>query len=890
MRDWNQLGKDGEGAATRLYETIFEHAPIGIEIYDQQGLLVEVNKKCLEIFGVTDVSFIKAFELFDAPNISEEKREVLKQGGSLHYEAPYDFDLVRQLNLYPTSKTGKAFLSVIVEPVKNLLSQQTSGYAVLVQDITERKKTELALEEERRLFSLLLEHSPIWVFFKDENLRSLRLSRNFEQMLGMPLEQALGKSMEELFPSDLARAMMRDDRRIIASGRMDRVEEELHGRSFETIKFPIVKQGSPSLLAGFTIDITERKRAEQALRESEQRLRLALDAAAAGVWQWNLKTNENIWSEELWSLYGLVPHSCAPSYETWLQTIHPEDREKASQTVGEAARQSTELNAEWRRPDGRWLMSRGRPLKNAAGEIDRYIGIVIDITARKQAESEIHLAKSRMNYALQAAQIGVWELDLVDMTTWRSAKHDEIFGYANLLPHWSSEIFLEHVLPEDRAVVKEALQRTIDTQVDQRFECRIRRTDGEVRWIWARGNPQFDEHGKPTKMFGIIQDITEQKRAEEALQRAQKLDSLGILAGGIAHDFNNLLGGIFGYIDLACGDSTEEPVISSLSKALSCMDRARGLTQQLLTFAKGGAPVKKPAQLFPFIQEAAQFALSGSDVTCRIDVTPDLWVCNVDKNQIGQVIDNLMINAQQAMPMGGIIDLAACNVPQGAKRPPALDAGNYVKISVKDRGIGMPPELLPRIFDPFFTTKAKGHGLGLSTCYSIIHRHGGCIDVESEPGKGSTFYIFLPASGESVLPAAEQAEAKHRGTGTILIMDDEESMRNAMRDILEMFGYRVVCKQDGRDAIGFFVEETKAKRKIAAMILDLTVPGGMGGKEAIGEIRKLCSEIPVFVVSGYAEDPVMANPSAYGFTASLCKPFRTAELARMLSRYLNASE
>jgi PAS domain S-box-containing protein len=383
----------------------------------------------------------------------------------------------------------------------------------------------------------------------------------------------------------------------------------------------------------------------------------------------------------------------------------------------------------------------------------------------------------------------------------------------------------------------------------------------------------------------IVRNVTERKRMDEALQKAQRLESLGVLAGGIAHDFNNLLTGIFGYVDLARFASKDARISGFLDSTLSSMNRARALTLQLLTFAKGGAPVQKLTPLFPFIQETAQFALSGSNVSCTFLPADDLNSCNIDKNQIGQVIDNIVINAQQAMPGGGTIEISAINLSLGNREHPRLSKGDYVKVSIKDYGIGIPKEIMPRIFDPFFTTKTKGHGLGLATCYSIIKRHGGCIDVESEPGKGSTFHLYLPASSETITVETVSA-TPHKGCGAVLVVDDEEVLRDLFQKMLESQGYTVVCKNNGRQAIDFFISETRDERKFAAMIFDLTIPGGMGGMEAVAEIRKLDKKIPIFVSSGYADNSVMKNPALHGFTASISKPFTMAELSEMLNRHM----
>lgn len=391
---------------------------------------------------------------------------------------------------------------------------------------------------------------------------------------------------------------------------------------------------------------------------------------------------------------------------------------------------------------------------------------------------------------------------------------------------------------------------------------------------------------QPTKgqILVLVRDITGRKRMDEVLQNAQKLESLGILAGGIAHDFNNLLAGIFGYIDLARSISKEAKAIEYLDATLSAMNRARALTLQLLTFARGGSPVQKIMRLLPFIQETAQFALSGSNVLCRFDLPDNLWPCNIDKNQIGQVIDNIVINAEQAMPGGGTIELSAKNISYEEKGHPLLAKGDYVKVSIKDSGIGIPKEILPRIFDPFYTTKTKGHGLGLATCYSIINRHGGAIEVESEPGKGSVFHVYLPASaGPVVIQTAPSG--KHKGSGAIIIIDDEEVVRDILKEMIESFGYTAVCKNEGKEAIEFYIKES-ANRTFKALFCDLTIPGGMGGIEVVAEIRKLNKEIPVFVVSGYAENSVMKDPCKHGFTASISKPFTMGELTEMLNKYV----
>jgi len=406
-------------------------------------------------------------------------------------------------------------------------------------------------------------------------------------------------------------------------------------------------------------------------------------------------------------------------------------------------------------------------------------------------------------------------------------------------------------------------------------------------------SPIFSSDGKLTNAVIQYMDVTAQKTAEyehqkleNQIQQNQKLESLGVLAGGIAHDFNNLMGGIFGYIDMANEESHEPGVTKYLSKALSTIDRARALTQQLLTFSKGGAPIRKTNSLSPFIEETAQFALSGSSIFVSFDISRDLWHCDFDKNQIAQVIDNIVINAKEAMSGGGTLIVTARNISLSGKEYQTLPGGDYVEVSFHDSGIGIPKEVVSRIFDPFYTTKTTGHGLGLATCHSIISKHGGHIEVESESGKGTVFHIFLPAVRDAKISETVESYALHEGQGTFLVMDDEEVMRDTIGNMLESFGYTVTLTKNGTEAIDIFKQETPTGRKISGMIFDLTIPGGMGGKETVLEIRKNDSLVPVFVASGYAKDPVVANPAEYGFTASICKPFTKHDLSELLNAYL----
>jgi len=641
-------------------------------------------------------------------------------------------------------------------------------------------------------------------------------------------------------------------------------------------------------------DITEQKKAEDALRTNEARYAFIANHTSDVIWTLNLATGKYTYvSPSVQRLRGYTPEEVMN--QTMAETLTPESLQKTTALIqerlasikpGDTSSNTSIILADQPCKDGSVVSTEaaGTLVFDEKGTPVEIIGVTRDITERKKAEELLQAAMANLETLFMVSPLAITVMDTDgNIQLWNKAA-EQIFG-------WTAQ----EVIGKPNPIVPAEMQNEYTSwsfqilggkTLTNQESVRVRK-DGALLNVSISSASILDGKGTPVGRMAIFIDITERKKMEASMLNVQKLESLGVLAGGIAHDFNNLLGGIYGYIDLAGESAKDEKLSLYLSKAMNTIERARGLTQQLLTFAKGGEPVKKIGKLFPFVQETAKFALSGSSVSCVFEVPRDLWNCDYDRNQIGQVIDNIVINAKQAMPDGGTIAVAAANVGIAHNEHPPLADGDYVKISIKDSGIGMPREILPRIFDPFYTTKITGHGLGLASCYSIIKRHGGCIDVESQPGKGSTFHVYLPAIVDSVSSSSEVSSSMHRGTGTFLVMDDEDVIRDTIREMLRHFGYAVVCKQNGKEALDFALAEIDAKREIAGMIFDLTIPGGMGGKEIIGEIKRMCPGTPVYVTSGYAEDPIMANPIEYGFTASIRKPFRKAELSEMLNIYLN---
>ena len=402
--------------------------------------------------------------------------------------------------------------------------------------------------------------------------------------------------------------------------------------------------------------------------------------------------------------------------------------------------------------------------------------------------------------------------------------------------------------------------------------------------------PIVDAAGGRVAWISVVRDITEKKGMEKERLKMQKLESLGVLAGGIAHDFNNLLTGILGNISLIKHlVNPEDKIYKIVLESEKASLYAGELTKQLLTFAKGGEPVKETVFVEKLIKESCDFALRGTNIKSDYIIAEDLLPVDVDRGQVSQVINNLMINATQVMSAGGTIKVSATNITVDANRELPLNAGKYLLISVEDRGGGIPEELLPKIFDPYFTTKEKGSGLGLASAYSIIKKHGGHFEVESEAGLGATFHIYLPASNkELTLPNTEEPMIK--GSGRVLIMDDEKMIRELADEYLKHLGYDCVVANDGREAIEVYKKAQESGAPINAVIMDLTIKGGMGGEEAIKLFLEVDSDARVIVSSGYSVDPIMADYKKYGFSGVIAKPYTIAKLSEVIDNVLKGEK
>jgi len=687
-----------------------------------------------------------------------------------------------------------------------------------------------------------------------------------------------------------------------------------------------------ALLAGLVLTNRRLKGAQTRLKTSEERLSAALAATNDGVWEWDLTDNRAYFSPSYYRMLGYEPGAFPASYASWEALLHPDDRDRVRSEISAAiSTKNTDFQVEFRmltrEGTWKWVLGRGRvaawdgdtPLRmvgthvdftghkrveierevsrktleeqvaKRTADLDRAVKSLSDeVRDRKAAESRLADGKERLAVTLRSIGDGVIATDTDGRIEMMNRAAEEITGWAieeARGKHLASVLRIVDELsrkPRDDLVAQVMRENAI---IELPRETVLIQKDGGERVVADSAAPIRDAESRIIGVVIVFRDVTAARQADEERTRAQKLESIGLLAGGIAHDFNNFLMGILGNIQFAAEGMEESDIrLKYLKDAEAALFRARDLTAQLLTFARGGAPVRRARHLGEMIRETATFTLRGSRSRPSFDIPEDLLPVNVDLGQIAQVIGNLVLNAAQAMEGGGIVTLSARNVDLGEETP-ALKPGKYVRIEVGDTGNGIPPAVLPKIFDPYFTTKAGGRGLGLPSCLSIIQKHDGWIDVHSEVGAGTTFSVYLPAAEEKPVPD-EHGEAGPEETacpGRVLIMDDEEAIRAVMKAMLTRKGFSVDTAEDGAATLERYRNAMEGGEPYDAVVLDMTIPGGMGGKETMERLREIDPAVRAIVSSGYSQDPVMASYADYGFLAALPKPYRIQDLVDALN-------
>ena len=632
-------------------------------------------------------------------------------------------------------------------------------------------------------------------------------------------------------------------------------------------------------------EIAERTRAEEALRRSEERFSTAFRSSPTALFMSRVSDGMILDVNGRWEeIFGYPRESVVGrTYPVAGISRRPSDLERVNVLLEEQGRftdvemrlgtatgeRDVRVSAESIRIDGAACV----------------LGFVEDITDRQRAAEDLAAEKERLAVTLRSIADGVIATDTDGYVTLINPVAEALTGWTveEAVGQHVGEVF--HVFSRRTGLPAPVpVTHVLETgeQVGPHHHARLVSKDGTERIVEDSAAPIRDRDGRVVGVVLVLRDVTRQERIETELRRTSKLDSLGVLAGGIAHDFNNLLTAILANLSIATVEAgADSPLSVRLAKAERAALRARDLTQQLLTFAKGGDPIRRPTTLRELVVESAMFALAGTTVSTDIHFGDGLWSAEVDAGQIAQVIQNLAINAQQAMPAGGRFSLRASNRVLVGDEGLPLAPGRYVRIEIADQGGGIPAAALPQIFDPFFTTKPHGSGLGLATAYAIIQKHSGHIRVERTDAEGTTFCVYLPAS-EHQVTAVEPEALLWRGRGRVLAMDDEPIMRETLLETLRAIGFEAVAVRDGGEALVEYAAATERGEPFDAVILDLTVPGGLGGRETIGRLLEMDPEVRGIVSSGYSDDPVMSRFRDHGFCGVVAKPYTLAELRATL--------
>ena len=878
----------------RYLASILEHVPDAVCSIDTEGRIVSWNEGAERMLGY------RADEIIGRPMdsiIPEEKvREEMEHCiGALNKEGVFTghetVRVAKDGRRVPAETSGLALRE----------DQKITGYASIMRDLTERKRFEEDLKKRERQLSESQKVAGIgswsWNIVDNTLEWSDETYRRFD------------KDPETFTPTTeyFVDRIDPDDRAAVEKALQDSLKNDTpyhiqpriindSGREWVLEGYGIVRRdinGNPLRFAGTAQDITERKQAEEALKESEAQFMELFKNAADAIFIADIDSGVIVEANQAASRLMLLPHDEIVGLHHC--RLHPPQADKYSKETFEEHKNEAGQRMPTHPVEVKVLRSDGIevPIEVLAAMVTIkgkkcLMGTFRDITERKKAEDKIRRSEAFIRNILDTVDEGFIVIDR-DFRILTANK-----AYCSQVGEPCNSVIGRHCYEISHKTLRPCHEEGEECAVLHVFETGEPHTafhkhpdaKGSILYIETKAFPIKDSTGAVTSVIETVNNITEKHLLEEEQLKTQKLEAIGTLAGGIAHDFNNLLQGVFGYISMAkLTLDQKESSLAMLEQAEKALHMSVNLTTQLLTFSKGGKPFKKKIQLQSVIENSVRFALSGSNVDFRIKFDEDLWLVDVDEGQIGQVVQNIVLNADQAMPLGGTIMIAARNVCPPHKGLPALLAeGQYVEISVKDSGSGIPEQYLPRLFDPYFTTKEKGSGLGLATSYAIIKNHGGLIDVKSQLGKGSTFFVYLPAlesEGERVVTTPATADAARKGR--VLVMDDEELIRNIVGIMLRALGHEAELAENGEEAIAKYSEALSSGRRFDIVILDLTVRGGIGGEEAMRELLALDPDVKAVVSSGYADSTTIAQYESRGFSACLTKPYEVDALGDILN-------
>jgi len=870
------------------FRSIFEISTVGKSLTGADGRILRANSALAEMLGytveeLTRLNFAGITHPGDIEKTSENIRRLfMNELQTLSFEKRF------------IHKNG----NTVYVNISSVLQRDGQGQPLFiissVIDITQQRKSETALQEAHDRLKSFVDSNIVGILVATSSGKVVEANDYYLRLIGYTRAE-FNRGMvnwRAITPPEWLPAVDRAMGELREKG-ISRPYEKEYLRKDGTRVFVLISDailpGPEEQIAAFVLDIGERKRIENILKLSEEKYRKAFSTSPDSI---NINRLEDGMYVSINSGFtrttGYTEEDCLGKTSLELSIwADPKDRERL--TTGLKKYGFVEnLEAQFRTKNGNIIYGLMSASIIELDGVPHLLNITRDITDRRLAEKEITESEAKLRLTVDEAPIGVVMVGLDNRFLSCNKACCAFIGYSE--EELKQKTFLDITFPQDREI---GLAEIKDILAGKKKGVPLRkryvRKDGSIVWGELNIGLVRDKEGRPVHFLSMLQDITERKRMEEELNRKQKLDSLGILAGGIAHDFNNILTGIIGNISLArCSTGSGEENLAILEDTEKAALRAKNLTLQLLTFAKGGAPVKKITALPAIIKEAVAFATHGSNAVCRYHISPDVFPVDADPGQLGQVVSNIVINAVQAMPDGGEISITAENIPLPEHSLVPLETGSYVRVVIKDKGVGIKPEILGKIFDPYFTTKDTGSGLGLATCYSIIKNHGGHISVESEPGRGASFTIHLKAAeGKAVASVQSGVKELKKGAGRILILDDEELICVLGTRILTKLGYKVEAFAESDAAVARYRHTWGTKEAFDAVILDLTIPGYDNGVEVLAKLKKINPGIKAVVSSGYSADPVIAMYREHGFSAVLQKPYSASEAGDVLSDLLS---
>jgi PAS domain S-box-containing protein len=952
--------------AMERFQIIFEKSPIAMELYDNDGKALLINQTCIDIFGITDPEAALNFNFFDDPHMPPDIAQKIKNHQTARFVMHHDFDKIKKLGIYNTSKSGSAELDVMIVPLSGDY-ESTAGFLVNIQDITERKLAENALRESEQQFDLFMQHLPAAVFIKDEQGRMVYANERFAQAAGCKVEDLVGKSTGHMMPPHLERQFKKENQRVF-NGETIVTETGYPEKGgithFINYKFPIHKKGKTRLMGSVSLDITKRKLAEAGLRKSSIIIESTSDAVIATDTQGNI----TFWNRGAETIYGYRKDEAMGRPIRMLyreEDLHILQSMTARLLEGKNIPGIEVTCVDKYNNDVHILLSLTF-IKDDAGNVTELVGITKDITERIKAENALRDSEhQRQKLAMQTEQLSLAAGELLSIEDpqilfTRISKsivelsdfsrviislfkdeppYREIIGFGGIeeetidrlreieMPaSWYDGVFergitighfsyyiphtMKGMLNQEATIYGEGPAPDSENAWHPEDNLFVRMNNEKGKFIGVisvddskSGLRPTDEVVRPLEIFAsLISQIIilrneqhKRKELEQQLLQTQKMDALGTLASGIAHDFNNILAAIMGYSELAHDElDPGHPVREDIAEITKAANKAKHLIRQILTFSRKAEGEQRLLSLNRAAKNAGEILKRTLPKMVELDfeLEQGLGMIKADPHQIEQVFLNLATNAADAIEGEGKISISTKAIHidrQVCETCGSVFSGEYLMLSVRDTGSGMSPEIKARIFDPFFTTKdvGKGTGLGLSTVFGIVNAHNGHISCHSMEEVGSNFIIYLPvsnATGPADKISPVTGGPALGGDENILLVDDEQTVRDIANRMLSRQGYGVMQADCGENALSIYQEHSNY---IDLVILDLGMPG-MGGKACLSELRRIDPQAKVLIASGYIQYENSDELSELGAAGLVAKPYRKNDFLKRVREALDA--